>query len=170
MQDTIMKSSRLRFRPAAEQDLDFIIDAENDAENRNFISQWPREQHYSKMNEKDSLHLVIEEISSGESIGYIIINGLDSPSRSIELKRLVITKKESGYGREALKQINQWAFTEQKAHRLWLDVLSNNPRAKYLYESEGFVVEGTQRECVLKNGEYLSLMMMSILENEYKGL
>jgi hypothetical protein len=36
-----------------------------------------------------------------------------------------------------------------------------------LYQSEGFSKEGVLRECILYNGNYESLIVMSILEMEY---
>ena len=35
------------------------------------------------------------------------------------------------------------ALEELRTRRLWLDVRTNNPGAKRLYEQEGFAVEGT---------------------------
>ena len=35
------------------------------------------------------------------------------------------------------------ALNDLRTRRLWLDVRANNPRAKRLYEAEGFAVEGT---------------------------
>ena len=58
------------------------------------------------------------------------------------------------------------AFGELGAHRLWLDVKDFNERAIALYRSEGFVEEGRKRECVLVDGRYESLVLMSMLEHE----
>lgn len=78
----------------------------------------------------------------------------------------MICNKGNGMGRETLRLIKKFAFEELGAHRLWLDVISKNLRAQNLYKSEGFKEEGVLRECVLYNGNYESLIVMSILENE----
>ena len=96
------------------------------------------------------------------------MTGLKNPNHKIELKRLIITDKGKGYGKETLRLIKSLTFGQLGAHRLWLDVRSNNPRAKHVYESEGFVVEGILRESVYSDGQYLSLSVMSVLENEFK--
>jgi len=63
--------------------------------------------------------------------------------------------------------VKKLCFEEWRAHRLWLDVKEHNMRARHLYESEGFVREGVLRECI-RNGEtYESLIVMSMLEQEY---
>ena len=63
--------------------------------------------------------------------------------------------------------IKQQAFEQLGAHRLWLDVMAHNDRARNLYRSEGFLEEGTLRECMLVGGEFVSLVIMSMLEDEY---
>lgn len=50
---------------------------------------------------------------------------------------------------------------------LWLDVRENNGIAYNLYKTVGFQQEGTLRECILFEGKYISLIVLSILEQEY---
>jgi RimJ/RimL family protein N-acetyltransferase len=64
--------------------------------------------------------------------------------------------------------MKQVVFEQFHAHRLWLDVRDFNTRARALYESEGFVVEGTLRECQKWQGYYSSLVVLSILEEEWR--
>jgi diamine N-acetyltransferase len=112
-------------------------------------------------------HLIIETVPASQRIGYVILRGLCENRYSIELKRIVITEKNQGYGRETLRMVKKLCFEEWRAHRLWLDVKEHNMRARHLYESEGFVREGVLRECI-RNGEtYESLIVMSMLEQEY---
>ena len=65
--------------------------------------------------------------------------------QSLEFRRIVITDKGKGYGRESLRLIKKMAFEELSAHRLWLDVKDHNLRARHVYEAEGFMVEGVLR-------------------------
>jgi diamine N-acetyltransferase len=44
--------------------------------------------------------------------------------------------------------------------------MEHNQRAQALYESEGFVWEGTLRECVRVGERFVSLRIMSILNRE----
>jgi diamine N-acetyltransferase len=48
-----------------------------------------------------------------------------------------------------------------------LDVKDYNSRAKSLYESEGFFVEGLLRDCYQSRGKFESYYILSMLENEY---
>jgi diamine N-acetyltransferase len=155
-------------RSTTTSDLDFVLAAESDAENRAFVLTWTRDQHATAIGSPGFAHRIVADASSGQSVGYVILLGLDGLHRAIEFRRLVITAKGCGYGRAAVRAIKRLAFEELGAHRLWLDVKEFNQRARRLYESEGFVVEGLLRECYLGSGGFESVYVMSILESEYR--
>jgi RimJ/RimL family protein N-acetyltransferase len=93
------------------------------------------------------------------------------PDRAIEFKRIAISSAEHGhgFGREAVRLLTRVSFEEWKAHRLWLDVMEHNTRAQRLYFSEGFVKEGMLRGSLKRGEQYVSLLLMSILEHEYSS-
>jgi RimJ/RimL family protein N-acetyltransferase len=78
-----------------------------------------------------------------------------------------VQAKGSGFGRAALRVAKKVAFDDLGAHRFWLDVKTHNTRAKALYDSEGFVVEGTLRESVRTDNGFQSLIVMSMLQAEF---
>ena len=157
----------VRLRRTLEDDLDLVLRAEQSAENRAFVLLWSREQHLTALTSEDIAHLIIEELSEGKRVGYIILAGLADKNKSVELRRIVVTEKNKGYGREALRLIKQLAFEELNAHRLWLDVKESNERARHVYESEGFLFEGLLRECLKSEYGFESLVVMSVLRDEY---
>lgn len=161
---------RIRLRDTGEGDLDFVTEAECHPDNCPFVGQWSRERHQGALSNDDIRHQVIEEVEEGRPIGYMIIAGLKSPNRSLELMRIVVTEKDRGYGHEAIELVKMMAFEELGFHRLWLDVRQKNSKAKLLYESAGFELEGCLREAVLVDGEYESVYVLSILEREYAPL
>jgi diamine N-acetyltransferase len=59
------------------------------------------------------------------------------------------------------------AFLEHHAHRFWLDVFETNIRARRVYESYDFRYDGVMREAILRDGEYHTLALMSLLDHEY---
>ena len=150
------------------EDLEYVMGAERDPENSPFVGQWTFEEHQIALDDFDLLHLLVQTKQDNRRIGFAILTGLQNQNHRIELKRLVITEKGKGYGKEILRLIKSIAFKQLGAHRLWLDVRSNNPRAKHVYESEGFIEEGILRESVFLDGKYLSLSIMSVLENKFK--
>ena len=158
---------KIRLRPTIEADLDFVLGAEQAAENRAFVGAWTREQHRAALESEFLSHLVIEN-ADGERVGYVILAGLADSNESIEFRRIVVTEKNRGYGKEALREIKKLAFEGLKAHRLWLDVKKANARARHIYETEGFQTEGVLRECLKTENSYESLVVMSMLRGEYE--
>ncbi|CAM4438660.1 GNAT family N-acetyltransferase [Paenibacillus tarimensis] len=120
------------------------------------------------MADPDALHLVIED-AGGNLAGYLIVNGLDDPNRSVCLTRIALQTQGKGYGKEAIRLIVEWLFAHTNVHRIWLDVKDFNLRALHVYRSSGFTIEGTLRDAVLRDGKYESLIVMSILRTEYEG-
>ena len=155
--------------PATPSDLDFVLAAEAPAENSEFIVPWTGPQHLKAMEDPDCAHLLIRKRVDAERLGFLMLFGISSPHRSIEFRRIVVIRKGVGIGRATLKAVKHLAFVDMNAHRLWLDVKSRNSRARHLYKSEGFSEEGVMRECILDaSGEFESLMLMSMLRNEYQ--
>lgn len=131
----------IQLRPTRPEDLDFVLGAENAPENACYISQWPRSRHLSAIASKDEAHLVVET-QQAQPIGYVLIQHLNSPKRNLRLRRLVITEKGKGYGKQTVQLILRRAFITYGAHRLWLDVKPENHRAKAVYAQAGFVYAG----------------------------
>ncbi|RAL26438.1 GNAT family N-acetyltransferase [Thermoflavimicrobium daqui] len=152
---------------ASETDLAWITDTEQAPENAPFIIGWSIEKHCEAFNNPDLVYLMIREKLTMKLVGFCILAGLTLPHQSLELRRMVISEKGKGFGREALQVIKKWCFRDHGAHRLWLDVKEQNIRALTLYQSEGFIREGILREAVKNENQYESLIVMSILESEY---
>ena len=156
-------------RPTIERDLDFVMTSERLPENDKFVLQWSRPQHQAAIADVGVAHWIIEDAAAKKPVGFVILRRDGWNTGSIEFKRLLITEKKKGYGRATLQLVKRMVFDRFRAHRLWLDVFDYNHRARRLYESEGFVVEGTRRECYRRGDQYQSLVLMSILEHEYRA-
>lgn len=161
---------RVKLRSSTEADLDFILLTEQHPDNARFVVGWPRSRHQAALEHSDERHLILESPVDPQPVGYLILAGLSNPHHNLELCRLVVAEKGQGYGRSALQQAKQLAFKTYGAHRLWLDLKVYNHRAKRLYEQEGFVEEGTLRECIRTEAGFESLIVMSILCSEYEEL
>jgi RimJ/RimL family protein N-acetyltransferase len=156
----------IRLRSSRPGDVPFIIAAERHVHNRNYVGQWSDDRHQAAIDATDMAHLTIERLEDGERVGYAILEGLQDPNQAILLRRIVITEKGKGYGRATLRQLKTLVFETYHAHRFWLDVKGFNPRARRLYESEGFVEEGCLREALKTKDGYHSIYIMAILRSE----
>jgi RimJ/RimL family protein N-acetyltransferase len=112
--------------------------------------------------------------------GYWIIRDKDSmigyfriSEYSRENKRLMIGADIApeftgrGFATKAYKQMLWHLFDRNDLHKISLEVLSTNLRAINLYMKLGFVVEGTKRDEVYKNGLWVDSIVMSMLKSEY---
>ncbi|WP_045466890.1 GNAT family N-acetyltransferase [Vibrio hyugaensis] len=68
----------------------------------------------------------------------------------------------SGYGKQLLEHLETWAIG-QKFTRLELTVMCHNERAFNLYCKHGFEVEGTKRNSLKVDGQYVDEFYMSKL-------
>lgn len=165
--------AQLRLRPTMLSDLDFVLTVEQDPACRPFITPWERTQHEGAVRFPDFRHFIVEAGTGTQAVGFVILQGCRSRHRSIELKRMVLQVQGQGLGRACLRMLEQIAFRDLHAHRFWLDVKTQNVRAKALYDGEGFVEEGRLRECVVSDDNgvpcYDSLIVMSMLESEYRA-
>ncbi|MGF1512226.1 MAG: GNAT family N-acetyltransferase [Elainellaceae cyanobacterium] len=162
--------SGLRLRSTKDADLDYVLEAETSEENRPYIMFWSRQEHRQALSDPNIAHLIVEPRSVRPApVGYLIMVGLCDPNHSIHLRRIVITDKGKGFGKGAIAQVKQIAFETHRAHRLWLDVKPFNERARAIYRAAGFVEEGTLRECFKAEEGYGSLVIMSMLRQEYEA-
>jgi len=161
--------ARVRLRPTMQSDLEFVLSLERDPGNLPYITPWERTQHEAAIRFPDFRHFIVEGGEELVSIGFLILIGCKSQNQSLELKRMVVQAKGQGYGRAALRVAKKVAFDDLGAHRFWLDVKTHNVRAKALYDSEGFVVEGTLRESVRTATGFESLVVMSMLHAEFES-
>lgn len=74
-----------------------------------------------------------------------------------------------GYGTDMLRALLRWAFGTLRLHRIWLDVYDFNPGAKRVYERVGFVHEGILRQSIFREGRYVDVHRMAILEDEWRA-
>lgn len=54
-------------------------------------------------------------------------------------------------------------LTTMGLHRISLEVYAFNPRARHVYEKVGFVHEGTGRDALIFDGEWIDVHFMAIL-------
>ena len=73
-----------------------------------------------------------------------------------------------GYGSDAVRLMLEYGFGQLNLHRVYLYVFAYNKRAIRAYEKCGLKHEGALREAGYKNGRYFDILVMGILENEWR--
>ena len=158
----------MRLRRARTDDLEFIVAQEARPEFRHLIGTWDAATHAINLRHANIEYWIVEG-APGRSAGFVILSGLQSPHRAIELTRIVMQEPGRGHGREACEHVMRYVFDVLRAHRLSLDVFETNERAARLYASLGFKREGLMREAFHRDEGYCSLILMSLLEAEYRA-
>lgn len=113
---------------------------------------------------------VIGARESLEYIGQIDLYKIDWKNRFASLA-IVIGRKEylgKGYGGEAIRMLQKFAFEELNLNRLELEAYEYNQSAHKCYVQCGFQEEGRYRNKIYKSGTYRDSIVMSILKHEYE--
>ncbi len=71
-----------------------------------------------------------------------------------------------GIATQALKLIIEYGFNTLAINRIYASVFAPNKASAKVLEKAGFVYEGTQRQSVYKNDEYLDELFYSLLRNK----
>ena len=167
MNGILIEGKNLRLRRANMADLNYIMTLQYTPENLKFIVPFDMNYHRENINSDgaEKMDVIVEEIATGNSVGYFMLCKMDSPS--IEFTHVIISRKGQGYGREALKLLLKWTFELKDFHRVWIDCKDYNKIALHLYESLGFVREGFLREYLLTGDVYENLIVFGMLDSEY---
>jgi RimJ/RimL family protein N-acetyltransferase len=158
----------MRLRDATLADIPQICALERLPEFHTFVGSWPEEQHLRMLEDPMVVYIVAEDLQ-GQVAAFAILQGRGSENGSLELKRLVAGVPNQGVGRKLLTEVADRVFGEYRAHRLFLDVFVTNDRARHVYETFGFRKEGIMRDAIYRDGAYHSLVLMSLLESEYRA-
>lgn len=151
---------------ALPEDVSQIVAIEQIPEYRSYIGAWTAEEHLRAMENPDNEYFVAQD-GTGAVEGFAILQGAQNEHRNLHLKRIAVRTANRGLGKTLLEHVMSRAFVHHRAHRLWLDVFDTNTRARRLYAVCGFQEEGAMREAVLRDGEYHTLVLMSLLDREY---
>lgn len=114
----------------------------------------------------DRLVLAVVDNATGDTVGEVVLNDWDEGNRSCGFRTLLgAAGRGRGLGTEATRLIVEHGLTTMGLHRISLEVYDFNPRARHVYDKVGFVHEGTGREALLFDGEWVDVHYMAILED-----
>ncbi len=138
------------------------------------MSMHDEEQWFEQIAQRDQeekpMVIEIREGDGWKMIGNCGFFHVEWTHRAAELG-IMIGEKSSwnkGYGTETMQLLLKHGFETLNLNRICLRVYSSNPRAIRTYEKAGFILEGTLRQAVYKNGKYANVHVMSVLRSEWK--
>ncbi len=118
---------------------------------------------------KDAYHFVICLLADDQPIGTIGLFRIDHVNGSAGIGIAIGVKSlwGKGLGTDAMFALLDFGFGQLRLERMWLEVYDYNERARRSYEKCGFVLEGTERHAVYKQGRHHDVHLMSILRDEW---
>lgn len=164
---TVFETDRLYFDEVTVGEIQEVIDIESHKENRDYLWNGTMDEHKAEIVDPNHLLLLFHEKQSRETKGYALIR-LDFKSHIFEVRRIAITDKGKGYGKEAMIGLFHYAFEQTETNRLWLDVYPDNEIGIKLYESLGMHCDGILRQNYLSERGYLDQIIYSLLRCEYE--
>jgi RimJ/RimL family protein N-acetyltransferase len=172
----------VRLRPPEREDLPLFVEWLSNPDLRKFvtiryISLGLEEQWYERLLESTGqmppgrLHFVIEAIDSAQPIGVISLEGINWCDRTSEVGIIVGDQAfwGKGYGTDAMRVLLRVGFDWYNLHRIDLRVIADNERAIRSYEKCGYQHEGRMREAMFVGGEHKDVLLMSMLEDEFRS-
>lgn len=177
----MITGERVRLRALEKSDIPRFVEWFNDPEViRHIATDTPistlhEEAWFENMVKRDieeqPLMIEIKTPDNWKPIGDIGLLHLDWKSRNAEVGIAIGDKAEwdKGYGREAMLLMLRQAFDVYNLHRVYLRVNATNLRGIQSYTRAGFKEEGRLREAYFQDGNYIDMLIMSILQNEWQG-
>jgi RimJ/RimL family protein N-acetyltransferase len=116
-------------------------------------------------------YFVIADVKDESYIGQMDIFEINWKIRKGKLGTVIgsAQARGKGYGTEALKLLEDYAFGVLGLERLELDVYADNVRAIRCYEKAGFQHEGTRRHAAMVNGKYADVCMMAMIKADWEA-
>ena len=162
----MIETKRLYITDATEEDIEAIINLETHKDNRDFVWTGTYEEHKTEINDEDYLLFVLRRKEDNLIVGFALIK-LDFKSEIFELRRIAISHKGIGYGKEVMTALLRYAFEEMNINRFWLDVYPDNTIGINLYEGLGMHRDGVLRQNHKSKRGYLDQIIYSMLKTDY---
>jgi RimJ/RimL family protein N-acetyltransferase len=177
MEKPTLQGEMLVLRPVRADDADAMWDMVSDPEAMRLMGQthvYTREEVESwcasVAAEPDRIDLAVTIGDADEYLGEIVLSHIDQAAKSGRLRLAMRPKyRGRGYGTEAISLVLGLAFDGLGLHRVEIDVLSINARAKSIYENVGFQVEGRRRDAYRDGDRWCDGIVMSLLDDEYRA-
>lgn len=174
----LLKGENIRLTAIKDEDIKIIIGWYEDGSFSRYFDVMPSspktEEQITKeikgqQEGKNSFAFAIRSILTEEILGYIELDGIiwNQGVATVGIGLGNNSDRGKGYGKEALRLIQAFAFKELNLHRLQLNVISYNQGAISAYEKVGFKREGTYREFVNRDGRRWDLYLYGLLRQEY---
>jgi RimJ/RimL family protein N-acetyltransferase len=165
-------------RPGERTDIPIFLRWMNDARTTrtllmvNPIGQAQEERWFDQMLEsqgRDQWFFVVCRREDDRPVGSIDLHQVNLRNGSAMLGIVIGDPDDTGqgYGSSAIRALLAFGFEQLRLERIELDVFAFNDGARRVYERLGFVLEGTRRHALYRDGAFHDEHRMAILRDEW---
>ena len=99
-------------------------------------------------------------------IGFITLKNINYTHKNCSLGIVIgdTGEQSKGYGKEAMELIILYAFNTLNLNKITVEVVESNNKALALYKRLGFTEEGRLKQHYYADGEYFSVIFLSIFK------
>jgi RimJ/RimL family protein N-acetyltransferase len=122
--------------------------------------------------ESDAFVFKAVDADTGEVVGHISLGGLSWKNRASRITRVFVSPEhqKKGLCQQITRAAMKIGFDELGLHRICLGVYDNNKEALNCYLKIGFNIEGVSRDILWYHDQYLSMIEMAVLEDEWRAM
>lgn len=145
--------------------------------NNEHIRKWSYSEHIiskaehvrfiNRLKEDENNFYYLVQRRNSQYVGVISLNKLNFNHKNAYLG-IYSNPKLTGVGSLLMESLKDVAFKIAKLHSLKLEVIENNKRAIRFYKKHRFKQEGRLKEFVYKDGKWLDVIVMGIVNNDDK--
>ena len=171
----IINGNLVRLRPITDADTPDIVRWRNDTEVQQFFifrEPFTAQMHQNWLSSKvypgHVIQYIIEDMSSGQSVGSVYFRDIDCNNESAEYGIFIgeASARARGFGSETARLFTDFGLNILGLHRISLRLLSDNSAARHSYEKAGFVTEGLFKDMVKLDGKFTDIVFMAKLREE----
>ena len=171
----MLVSERVRLRPLEREDLREVVRWFNDPATRALLARssplsLAEEERWFDGLLRSTTEVVfgIEETTTTKTprlIGSCGVHRIDWRNRNAALGIVIgdVADRGHGFGTEAMATLVRHCVHDLGLYRVELEVISDNAPALASYERCGFVIEGTRKGALFKDGRFVDLVLMRML-------
>lgn len=150
-------------RAAVPEDVDFVLSLFARPHVAEQMHGPTRDGFIRALEREDFDVLIIER--GGNAFGNLVLE--HDATWLMTIRALAVWEEGCGAGRYAIAYAKHYAFDALKVHRIFLEVIETNERARRLYERAGFRQEGVYRDGFRHDdGRFANLVPYGMLESE----
>jgi len=178
----MLEGKIVRLRPMEPDEAENYYHWLNDPEVKQYLSmryfyslaaerEWLRERTDRPLS-YDNVQFAVDTLIEGRHIGNVGLREVHPDDRRATVGIAIGDKAawDKGYGTDAMVTLLRFCFDEMNLHKVSLHVDERNARAIASYKKAGVVEEGRLREDRFARGRYWDIVVMSVLEDEFRAL